>query len=122
MLWLLMDLVTMTTMILSIYDPAILKDILVGSVGGMHLSPEILFLFAVLLLVPLVMAFLSLVLSNPLNRWTNLTLGAVFTIIQLVGITDVLATPSAYAALLFVPLVVSPALIVWYAWKSRQKN
>jgi hypothetical protein len=64
---------------------------------------------------------LSLTLKDSTNRWANIILGIFFTGLELIGITDVLANPSAYVILLWPPLVVPPALIVWYAWKSKQK-
>jgi sensor histidine kinase regulating citrate/malate metabolism len=67
------------------------------------------------------MCFLSFTLKDSPNRWTNIIVGLVFVVLELTGITDVLANPSAYVIVTFVALVVVPILIVWYAWKSKKK-
>ena len=103
-------------------EPGVLDDFIkTGAIEGMQVTPELLLLFAIGLLVPLVMAFLSLTLKNPTNRWTNIILGIVFTVIQLVALIETLAQPSAWAILMEISKVVAPALIVWYAWKSKQE-
>ena len=122
MLWLFKDLVTMATMIVTGYDPGIIEDIIAGEVAGMQHTPELLLIFAIILLVPLIMAFLSLTLKYSLNRWANIILGVLFTGFELMGVRDVLANPAAYVILLWVPLVVAPALIVWYAWKWAKQE
>ncbi|MFQ5758281.1 MAG: DUF6326 family protein [Candidatus Bathyarchaeia archaeon] len=41
----------------------------------MQLTPELLLRYAILLLIPLVMAVLSLTLKDSTNRWANIILG-----------------------------------------------
>jgi branched-subunit amino acid transport protein len=74
------------------------------------------------MLVPLVMAFLSLTLKESMNRWVNIIVGAVFAALWFTGIVD--AAQSAYwgGALMTLSAVVTSALIVWYAWKSKQET
>jgi threonine/homoserine/homoserine lactone efflux protein len=87
----------------------------------MQIGPETLFM-AILFLVPLVMAFLSLTLKDSTNRWANIVLGVSYTGLQLyeLAYTFALAQPSAYRILMDISKVVAPALIIWYAWKSKQ--
>jgi len=100
----------------------VLKQFLdTGEMEGMKIGPEILLVFAVLLLVPLVMAFVSVTLRDSVNRWANVVVGGVFTVFQLVALIEILAQPSAWEILMELSKVVAPALIVWYAWKSKQK-
>jgi hypothetical protein len=77
----------------------------------------------VLVLVPLVMAFLSVTLKDSMLRWSNVIVGIVYTGFQIVALGEALtlSTVYAYAVLLELSKVVAPALIVWYAWKSKQK-
>ena len=112
----------MATMIVTVYDPGIIQDIIAGEVAGMQHTPELLLIFAIILLVPLVMAFLSLTLKYSTNRWANIILGVFFTGFELMGVRDVLANPAAYVIVLWVPLVVAPAIIVWYAWKWAKQE
>jgi hypothetical protein len=109
-------------MTLGSLEPGVLQQfLLTGEIGGMKIGPEVLLLFAILMLVPLVMAFLSLTLNDKANRWANIIVGIIFTVFQLVALIETLAQPSAYAILMETSKVIVPALIVWYAWKSKQK-
>jgi len=120
-LWIFYAVAFLVVMILALMEPDVIQQIMAGEIEGMKIGPEILLLFAILLLVPLVMAFLSLTLKDSANRWTNIILGIVFTVFQLVALIETLAQPSAHAILMEISKVVAPALIVWYAWKSKQK-
>jgi FtsH-binding integral membrane protein len=122
MLWLIKEATILVSMMLSLYDPNVMEQIIAGKLGEMQATPEVLLVFAIILLVPLVMCFLSFTLKDSPNRWTNIIVGLVFVVLELTGITDVLANPSAYVIVTFVALVVVPILIVWYAWKSKQKG
>jgi hypothetical protein len=122
LLWLIKEATILVSMVLSLYDPNVSEQIIAGKLGEMQTTPELLLVFAIIFLVPLVMSFLSVTLKDSPNRWTNIIVGLIFTVLELTGITDVLANPSAYVIVMFVALVVVPALIVWYAWKSKQKG
>jgi hypothetical protein len=103
-------------------EPGVLQQFLsTGEIGGMKITSELLLFFAVLTLVPLVMASLSLTLKDSTNHWANVIVGIVYTGFQVFALVETLAKPSAYAILMEVSKVVVPALIVWHAWKSKQK-
>jgi hypothetical protein len=121
-LWLIKEATILVSMMLSLYDPSVMEHIIAGELGGMQVTSELLLAFTIILLVPLVMSFLSFTLKDSLNRWTNIIVGIIFAVLELTGITDVLANPSAYVMVMFVALVSVPALIVWYAWKSKQRT
>jgi hypothetical protein len=87
----------------------------------MKVGQELLLFLAVMMLVPLIMSFLSLILKDSANRWANVIVGIVYTVFQLFALVETLAQPSAYAVLMETSKVVVPALIVWCAWKSKQK-
>ena len=117
-LWLFYVGAFLAVMALGTMEPGVLDEFIkTGTIDGMKIGPEVLLLFAILLLIPLIMAFLSLTLKDSTNRWTNIILGIVFTIIQLVALAETLAQPSAHEILMEISKVVAPALIVWYAWK-----
>jgi len=84
-------------------------------------GPELLLLAAAVVLVQLSMAFLSLTLKDSANRWANIIIGAVFVVLELFALCDAVAKLSAWATLMMLAKVVVTALIVWYAWKSKQK-
>ncbi len=122
MLWLIYEVVSLASAMLALLEPGVLQQFLTtGEMGGMEIGLELLLLFAVLLLVPLVMAFLSMTLKNPTNRWANIILGIVYIGLGLTDLPMYLAEPYAYAILMWLAGFVALALIVWYAWKSKQK-
>ena len=96
-------------MTLAFMEPGAIEQIMAEEI-------YLLLTLTILLLVPLIMAFLSLTLKDSANRWTNIILGIVFTVFQLTALMT-LAQPSAHMILLEGARVVAPALIVWYAWK-----
>ena len=76
-------------------------------------------------LVPFFMAFLTLTLKDSINRWANIIVGIVFTGIALISAIESLTKQSAYSAyavLMWLSIIVVTALVVWYAWKSKQKS
>jgi hypothetical protein len=109
-------------MTVTILMPDVLADIVnEGVMSGMEITPEVLLAMAVLFLVPLVMAFVALVSKDSINRWSNIIVGAAFFVLELLELGDLVTTPSAALALIWVWKTVIPLLIIWYAWKSKQK-
>ena len=111
----------MAHQVLALIQPGVIARIMAGEVEGLKIGSGLILLFAVLFLVPLIMAFLSLTLKDSMNRWANITVGAVFAILWCVDLIEVAETTSAGVTLMILLTVVAPALIVWYAWRSKQK-
>jgi len=120
-LWLFYTVSALASGILGILEPGVIDQIMTGEVEGMKITPEFLLLFAILMLIPLVMAFMSLTLKDSTNRWANIIVGIVWIGLSLTDLPKYWAEPSAYAILMWLSGVVATALIVWYAWKSKQK-
>jgi len=89
----------------------------VAEVEGMQLSAGMLLFMALFWWVPMVMAVLSLTLKDSANRWANFVLGIVFTILNIVHLTEHFASPSAHQILIIGSTVVVTGLIAWFAWK-----
>jgi predicted membrane channel-forming protein YqfA (hemolysin III family) len=68
------------------------------------------------------MPFLTLILKDSTNRWTNIILGIIFTVLGIVGLADYIAKQSAYLTLLTLAGIVPTVLIVWYAWKWPEQE
>ena len=109
------------TILLSLFEPGVLDQIMAGQYEGQKLTPEILLVLTVFLLVPLVMAFLSLILKWSVNRWINIILGLVFTVLGLSGLPEHFVDLTVYAIVLNISVVVATTLIVWIAWNAKQK-
>jgi hypothetical protein len=120
-LWLFSAVAFLGYIILSLTEPGVIAGIMTGEVEGMKLGPELILLFAIFVLVPLIMAFLSLTLKDSINRWANIILGAVFAASWCPDLVEAVAKLSVWATLVTLSTVVALALIVWYAWKSKQK-
>ena len=84
-------------------------------------TPELMMVLVIAFLIPPLMAFLSLTLKDSINRWLNIIVGIVFIVLMPIGTPGF---PTAYLpSLIIITIVeiVALALIVWYAWKSKQK-
>ena len=92
----------------------------IGDITTMQ-TPGALLLMTLMWLVPMFMAFLSLVLKDSINRWTNLILGIVWTILNIyhVYLHFTFMAPTVHQLLIVGSTVVFTVLIVWYAWKWK---
>ena len=68
---------------------------------------------AILMLMPILMVFLTLVLPQPVSRWTNIIIAAFFFLFNLVGLPTY---PSYYDKFLLAVSMVFNVVTVWYAW------
>jgi ABC-type amino acid transport system permease subunit len=118
-LWLVGELTGVIGLILSSFEPGVMEQIIGGEVEGIQITPELLLVFAVIFLIPLAMAFLSLTLKNSTNRWANIIVGIGYTVFGLVDSSEKITKP--YYVLLGIAGTVAAALVVWYAWRSKQK-
>ncbi len=94
-----------------------------GLISGVNLlnSPAKLFVASVLLAIPAVMVFFSLLLKPALSRWLNIVFGIFFTLIMvLIAVTSLTIWQIFYVFLAIVESIIT-SLIVWYAW-SWPKN
>jgi hypothetical protein len=118
-LWLFASIAFLAHQIIVLMEPGIIAQLMAGEAEGQKISPGMILFSAILMLVPMTMAFLSLTLKDSLNRWLNIIVGIVFAVLWFISVIE--ATRSAYwgGALLTLSAVVASALIVWYAWKHR---
>jgi hypothetical protein len=70
-------------------------------------------MIAILMVTPIVMIFLTLVLPQPVSRWSNISVGGFFLLFNLVGLPTY---PSLYDKFLLVVSIVFNVLTIWYAW------
>ncbi|KKG33167.1 hypothetical protein DU71_15470 [Methanosarcina mazei] len=117
MLWLFASIAFLAHQIIVLMEPGIIAQLMAGMAEGQKISPGMILFFAILMLVPMIMAFLSLTLKDSLNRWLNIIVGAVFAVLWFTSVIE--AAQSAYwgGTLMTLSAAVASALIVWYAWK-----
>ena len=101
--------------ILGFYAPGNLEELISGEIAGIQMTQGMLFGSAVLMVVPTIMIFLSLVMSAKANRLVNIIAG----IIYLVVLVSTFFTGRNPAYYLFFAVVkaILLGLIVWFAWK-----
>lgn len=111
-LWLINGVGGLTSIALMVYQPGVINQISLGEKGG----TGFVFLSSILLLYPLVMAFLFQTLKDKANRRVNIIMGAVNAVLVVVVLLIYLVEQSV---LVIGPAsgIVFSALIVWYAYK-----
>ena len=87
-------------------------DFKAGEIEGKKMTQKMLFGMAILMLLPIVMVFLSLTLTYPVNRWANIIVAIGLLGINLIGVPGY----KAYDKFLFVVGFVFNVLTIWYAW------
>jgi uncharacterized membrane protein len=123
LLWLVFFCAMIVTPTLELYLPGYIEDIIAGESGGEQITAELILLLAIIMLIPPVMAALSIILKDKANRWANIILGIVFVGLSLMSPVEYLMAPSAHAAYLILVSIVEiviAVLIVWYAWKWQK--
>ncbi len=102
-----------------LYKPGTLADMLAGKMGPLGPTTQgILLGTSAMMAIPSVMVFLSLVLRPSLNRWLNIILGLVYTVIMLVTM------PGEWTYYIFLGVIeaILTILIVWFAWRWPRLN
>ena len=102
-----------------LYEPGKLQGMLEGKMGPLGPTTQgVLLGTAILMAIPSVMVFLSLALKPNPNRWVNIILGVIYTVIMLITM------PGAWAFYKFLGVVevVLTALIVWNAWNWPKRE
>ncbi len=102
--------------VLALMDSGYLKQVMTGSVNGIHMTPGFLLGASILMEIPTAMVLLSRVLGYRANRWANLIAGAFMTLVQLATLF-LGSGPTIYYVFFSVIEIACTALIVWYAWK-----
>ncbi len=90
-----------------------------GLVNGVNMldTPMKLFAASLLLVIPALMVFLSVILKSSVNRRLNIILGLFYTAIMiLIALTSITPWRIFYVFLAIVESCIT-SLIVWFAWK-----
>ena len=84
-LWIFMMLNYLYCDVISLFDPAVLRDVVTGSSssGSVQMTPELLMASAVLMEIPIAMILLSRVLAYRVNRWANVIAAAFMAVVQI---------------------------------------
>lgn len=96
-----------------LFKPGRLEGMIQGKMGPLGQTTQgVLLGTSVMMSIPCLMVFLSLVLKPQASRWANIFFGAIFTVIMLITM------PGSWNFYIYLGVVevVLTASIVWYAW------
>ncbi len=116
-LWITLAVGTVASLLLYLVEPGNLQDAMQGRMEGESINAGELILFASLIFLPLVMAYLTLVLPPVADKWGNLVLGAGFTAFVAIDFFSSLGGYFGGQAFIMVVGIVVGALLVWEAWR-----
>jgi hypothetical protein len=101
--------------ILGFYAPGNLEELLSGEIAGIKMTQSMLLGSAILMVIPSLMVFLSLILKPNINRLVNILAGIIYFIV--LGSTLFTGRNPAYYLLFAALKAVLLVLIVWLSWK-----
>ncbi len=113
-LWIAMMLLYIYADILSLFRPGQVQEMMEGLMGPFPVTQASLITASILMAIPAVMVFLSLTLKPKVDRWTNITLGVLYT---LVNISNLIGETWVYYIFFGIVEIVLTLLIIWYASK-----
>ena len=122
-LWIILAAGCSGAQILYILAPGVINNIVAGKYEGAELSAGFLIVFSLFWLIPLTMAFLTLVLKDTANRYANAVIGLLFGIYVVFSVAIPLSTGQEFSGHLLLESVgiIIAFLIVWHAWKWPKK-
>ena len=113
-LWVAMMLLYIYADIFSLFRPGQIEEMIEGRMGPLPVTQVSLLAAALLMIIPAVMVFLSLTLKPKVDRWANITVGVLYTA---VNISNLIGESWAYYIFFGIVEIVITLLIVWYAWR-----
>ena len=116
-LWVALMLLYIYADIFSLFKTGAIEKMMEGFMGPFPVTQGSLLSASILMIIPAVMVFLSLTLKHQVNRWANLILGVLYT---LVNLSNMIGEASWFFYMSFVVVEITlTVLIVWFAWRWR---
>ena len=103
------------------HDPVALNELVAGTTD-IPVTNGMLLGLSIILSIPIVMSFLSLVLKEKANRRANLSAGIFFVAWEIFFLISVYSQGAAYEIFGGFAYLVFVALVVWYAWTWPKKG
>ncbi|MES2064753.1 MAG: DUF6326 family protein [Bacteroidota bacterium] len=103
--------------IFSLFVPSRIKGLMDGHMGVGATTPYKLLAAAILMTVPALMVFLSLVLKPKVSRVVNIIAGGIYTIIMVLVVLISIDPWWIFYIYLGVVEIIITLLIIWQAWK-----
>lgn len=100
-----------------LFVPGHIKNLMDGNSGVGTTTPLSLLGFAVLMTLPIVMIFLSLMLKAKASRWSNISVGIFFTLVMMLIVVTSKGKWMLFYIYLGLVEIILTSTIVWLAWK-----
>jgi hypothetical protein len=98
----------------SLFRPGQIEEMLAGRMGPFPVTQGSLLAASILMLIPALMVFLSLALQRKVDRWVNIILGVLYTVVNIGNLVG--ETWAFYLLFGFVEMAPT-LLIVRHAWR-----
>lgn len=123
-LWLFVVVTNLAIVTLTFVAPGVIDDIRGGHVLGAQIGPDLLLVIAVTYFwVPAVLAVLSILLKDSINRWVNLAGGILYTVFILNElVSNIIKMSYIFGMFLQVSIIFVLVLIIWHSWKLTGKS
>ncbi len=106
----------------TLFIPGRIKNLMNGNAGVGATTPLKLLMFAVLMTLPSVMIFLSLILKPAINRLFNIIVGIFFTLVMILIVGMSIETWMIFYCYLGLMEILLTSLIIWFAWQWPKKS
>jgi hypothetical protein len=118
-LWVFLAVGMSAAMLLTLAAPGNLDQIMEGRFGDMEFTAGALVFMAMFWLVPLIMAFLTMILRGRVNRYVNAGMGVLLTAMWTWDLVEHLASGEEFIGgpLVVAAMIVAGLTILWHAWK-----
>ena len=120
-LWILMAVFMSAHGVLALIEPGIINQVETGEWYLGWDPAQLLFGMSLFWIIPLWMAFLSVTLKGTANRWLNIIVGVVFTIINIWHITQPCCI-MIHQQLVVLSTIIAAALVIYHAWMMPKKK
>ena len=118
-LWVAVGFCLVTGAVLGLFKPGYIQGLIEGEIDGIKITQNVLTLNAFTIMMPAIMAVLSLTLGHPLIRWLNLGVCGVYLVLVLMTygyyLTQGVETWAYYNVLKVFELALY-GLIIKYSW------
>lgn len=119
-LWVIYAVVWAGYAMIDLIRPGVIEEVMAGKLAGWQIDSGLLVFLALWCwLIPLTMAFLSLILGDSATRWVSIILGVVAGLLGIVDVVgEITAAPMPVAnVLMSASKIVVAALIAWHGWR-----
>lgn len=117
-LWMANTVLDLVQIVLSMFGAGFIENLQKGRIGDMAISGGQITAFTFSLVVPVVMAFLVFVISNPrTNKWLNVTMGII--IAAMSWLDFLVRVPHLAPAFMTSAFAtnIAPTALIFYAWR-----